>query len=304
MARLDYDEMGIAKLRYTAIDPATNFFKCTCGKLSCNIASLRPLREHMAELVRVILSAGHEGMIPGQEGVYEAWPSVCYPLQMAASIEDVFADPSITDDSDAWAWCSPAWESEEEDREAASKYVAGLAIFNFVWMAYEGAIRETNLSKFAKDKVAVQARKHFVEMSDVVDDMPMLDFSFRVLKHCCAQEDVLTLKIDEIGSKYKLTGASAAAEIVRLFRNYIVHGSDRIPIYQLSGQWAFARFYAASRLLLLLIQSLVRTQLIDASKSIPLSQTHDRAVEPAGLVFKNLHLRPELWRTGEVADED
>lgn len=303
MTRLKYDESGVATLRYTAIDPATKLFTCNCGKPNCNIKSFRPLREHIAELVRVILSAGHAGQLPGAEDAYEAWPGVCYPLQMAASIEDVFADPSITDDSDSWAWCSPAWESDEEDREQASKYVAGLTIFNFVWMAYEDAIRESSITQYRKDKLPVQARKHFADHADRAEDMPLLAFSYRLARHCCLEDDVLTDDIGKIEETYGLKGASAAAELVRIFRNYIIHGSDPIPIYHLPGGWAFARFYAMSRLLLLLIQTLVKLQLPRPDAQIPMSRTFDQVTEPAGAIFKNLHLQPQLWRTSSSLDD-
>lgn len=303
MERLKYDENGMAMLRYTAIDPATKLFTCSCGKPDCNIASFRPLRDHIADLVRVILSAGHEGQLPGAEGAYEAWPGVCYPLQMAASITDVFADPSVTDDSEAWAWCSPAWESDEDDREQASKYVAGLTVFNFVWMAYEDAIRETKITLNTKDKLPVQARKHFTNFHDRTEDMPLLAFSYRLARHCCLQDEVLTDDICKIEQQYQLKGAAAAAELVRLFRNYIVHGSDPIPIYHLPGVWAFARFYAMSRLLLLLIQSLIRLQLVHPDKRIPMSRTYDQITEPAETIFRNLHLLPELWRSSGMNAE-
>lgn len=303
MGRVEYDESGCAKLRYTAIDPAFKLYTCKCGRADCNISSFRPLRDHIAELVRVILSAGHEGKLPGAHDAYEAWPGVCYPLQMAASIEDVFADPSITDDSESWAWCSPAWESDEQDREQASKYVAGLTIFNFVWMAYEDAIRESHITKYVKDKLPVQARRHFSDFTDATGDMPLLAFSYRLARHCCLKDDVLTDEISNIEAKYDLKGAAAAAEIVRLFRNYIVHGSDPIPIYHLNGGWAFARFYAMSRLILLLIQSLIRLQLDNPQDLIPMSRTFDHITEPAGAIFKNLHLQPKLWRTSTAAQD-
>lgn len=303
MGRVKYDEDGVATLRYPAIDPGTKLFTCNCGKPNCNTKSFRPFRDHIAELVRAIFSAGHEGQLPGVEQAYEAWPGVCYPLQMAASIEDVFADPSIIDDSESWAWCSPAWESDEEHREQASKYVAGLTIFNFVWMAYEDAIRESHISQYRKDKLPVQARKHFADHSDRTDDMPLLALSYRLARHLCLQDDVLTDEIGKIEGTYGLKGASAAAELVRVFRNYIIHGSDPIPIDYLPGDWAFARFYAMSRLLLLLIQTLVRLRLLRPEAQIPMSQTFSQVTEPAGAIFKKLQLQPELWRTSSSRDD-
>ena len=40
--------------RYTAIDPADRAIRCTCGKPECARARLRPFREHVAELYRVL----------------------------------------------------------------------------------------------------------------------------------------------------------------------------------------------------------------------------------------------------------
>lgn len=293
--RLAYDEDGNATLRYTAIDPAVQLFTCSCGKPECQIAPLRPLRDHMGLLLRAIVSAGQEELLPDYERGDEPWPGVIYPLQMAASIEDVFADPSVTDDSQAGLMCSSAWDSDEEDREEASKYVAGLTIFNFVWMAFEAAIKEAAGSRHSRDKPAVRARKIFVEDAKVLDQIPSLGFLLRMTRWFCLKADPIVGEINAIEAKYDLKGAAAAAELGRIFRNYIVHGADPIPIYNMSGRWAFNRFYAVSRLLLVLIQCLVLLRLKDGSVIIPLSPSLCREEARADWFFSNLHLRDELW---------
>ena len=293
--RLTYDENGHSKLRYTAIDPAVELFTCPCGKPECQIAPLRPLRDHIGLLLRAIVSAGQEELLPNYGRGDEPWPGVIYPLQMAASIEDVFADPSFTDDSQAGLMCNSAWDSDEEDREEASKYVAGLTIFNFIWMAFEAAIKETAESRYGRDKPAVRARKIFGDEAKSIDHIPSLTYLLRLARYFCLKTEPIVQEINSIEAKYDLKGAAAAAELGRIFRNYIVHGADPIPIYNMSGKWAFYRFYAVSRMLLVLIQCLALLRLKDGSMVIPLSPSLCREEERAHWFFSNLHLKDELW---------
>jgi hypothetical protein len=134
--RLDVDLESGQKRSYKVTDPALDLVKCRCGKPDCKVAMQRPLREHIAALCKAIISCGPLGILRENEDEYEPWPGVVYALQMAASLDDVFADPSIIDDSEAAYWCEGAWDSDERDRESASKYVAALITFNFVWTAY------------------------------------------------------------------------------------------------------------------------------------------------------------------------
>jgi hypothetical protein len=62
---------------------------------------LRGLREHISVLIGAIGSCGYEGVFSDFEASNDPWPGVTYALQMAASIEDVFADPSYVDESEA-----------------------------------------------------------------------------------------------------------------------------------------------------------------------------------------------------------
>ncbi|MCD2180312.1 hypothetical protein [Rhizobium sp. C1] len=235
-------------------------------------------------------------MIDGCDDTQFPWPGVTFPLQMAASIEDVFADPSYIDESDAGLYCGTAWDRDEEDRDAASEYVAALTIFNFVWMAYEDAIRQSNILAFSREKLPVQARKHFAEHASQIDQIPALTYLYRIARKCCLHADPIADEVRAIETKYKLTGASAAAELGRVFRNYVVHGSDPIPLDGFPKGWGLARFYTVSRMLLVLIQCLVRLRLTDAGMLIPLSLMRDGEAEEAGLIFTQLHQKANLWR--------
>lgn len=260
------------------------------------MATLDPFREHIANLIHGIFSAGHFGLIDGCDDTQYPWPGVTFPLQMAASIEDVFADPSYIDESDAGLYCESAWDRDEEDRDAASEYVAALTIFNFVWMAYEDAIRQSSILDFKREKLPVQARKHFAKHASLIDHIPALSYLYRIARKCCLNAEPLADEVTAIETKYQLTGASAAAELGRVFRNYVVHGSDPIPLDGYPKYWGIARFYTVSRMLLILIQCLISLRLTDAGMLIPLSLMRDEEVEEAGVIFARLHQKANLWR--------
>lgn len=248
----------------------------------------------MAVLVRAIVSCGMEELLPGYSRGDEPWPGVIYALQMAASIEDVFADPSYVDDTQSGFWCSTAWEREEEDRQEASKYVAALTIFNFAWLAYEAAICEAAGTRYERDKIPVRGRKILRDEAHRVDRLPSLPFLFRLARHFCKDTGELARDIDAIGPALG-GGSVAAAELGRLFRNYIAHGRDPSPIYREPDLPAIYRLYAVTRLLLVLIQGLVLISLDDSEKIVPLSASLDREREQAGWLLANLHLRESLW---------
>ena len=298
--RYDLDDEGKLTLRYTAIDPMDRYVKCGCGKPDCWTNELRPLREHMHALIQAILSCGQETLIDGGQN---PWPGTVYALHMAVSIEDVFVDPSYIDESESALYCEPAREFDEEQREQSSKYVAALSIFNFTWTAYEAAIECALGPDYSKDKIPVQARKFFLAaQSQCWNDMRGFKGSYRVAKQICSRIPDLQSDIELIETKYKLTGAAAAAELTRIFRNHIFHGKDITP---LSGGVAMvSHFYAATRLLLMLIQNLLLLTARDIDDDIPLSLVHDdRGSSPARLVLLNLHRQEARWLPGHGLDE-
>src|SRR5215204_865299 len=108
--RIAYSETGKPTLKYRAIDPADHYVRCSCGNADCWTHQLTPLREHMVALFRAIGVCGLEEQFEAFNRSEDPWPGVIYALQMAASLEDVFADPSYVGDSEAAFWCRPAWE--------------------------------------------------------------------------------------------------------------------------------------------------------------------------------------------------
>lgn len=291
--RIGYSADRKPFIKYRAIDPADRYVKCGCGRSDCWTAQLVPLREHMTLLFRAIVSAGYSEQFFGFERADDPWPGVIYALQMAASIDDVFADPSHVDDSDAASWCNPAWEHDEEEQEAASKYAAALVTFNFAWSAYEAAIETSADGLFPKDKVPVRGRRLFQAEPQLGDSIPLLGVSYRVARQICIRLPGLKANIENVEAKYKLSGASAAAELGRIFRNYIVHGADPMPAHN-SGA-AYARFYSVTRLVLLLIQSLLLRRVKNTNQPIPLSVNQDRGFQRVGRLLQNLHRHEGFW---------
>ena len=176
--RLRYDDDGKPALKFRATDPANHYVICGCEKPDCWTQQLVPIRDHIVALFRAIVSCGFKEQFEDFSRADDAWPGVTYALQMAASLDDVFVDPAYLDDSEAGFWCSSAWESDEDDREAGSKYVAALIMFNFVWNAYEAAIEISAGSLFPKDKTPVRGRRLFQSESQLVPGV--LDFAVDV----------------------------------------------------------------------------------------------------------------------------
>ncbi len=303
LGRIARTEDGQLRLKYAAIDPAARYVVCSCVRPDCWTKELRPLREHAVALYRVLVDCGSADLFGEPHGRVDPWPGTVHALQMAASLDDVFADPSITDDGESAMWCRSAFEHDEEQREAASKYVAAMAFFNFVWNAYEAAVKVALQSGFAKDKLPVRARRFFALRPSPVADTSSFQASYRYARGLCGRVPVLRGEVSDIESKYHLEGAAAAAELGRLFRNYVVHGGEQMPTY--SGQQALARFYSVSRLLLMLIQGLAATRLVDEEAALPLFSSSDEDGEdalPAGMVLYNLQRHPALWPDGSRRD--
>jgi len=295
--RYERGDNGELKIRYTAIDPADKYVTCNCGKPDCWTKQLRPIREHIRSLIHTLSSCGAKELLDG--GV-DPWPGTLYSLQMAASIEDIFVDPSFIDESEAAFWCSSAWEYDEEQREQASKYVAALTVFNFVWIAYESAIEDALGASFSKDKLPVRARKHLQGANDPdVTKIPAFSASYKTAKHISERIAAIRPEIADIEGKYKLNGAAAAAELVRIFRNHVVHGRDGTPLS--TGSTMVSHFYSMSRLLLLLVQIVAVHALREKGRNIPLSLVDDEKGDlPADKVLLNLHRPEDQWLTEAV----
>lgn len=288
--RYEIDGKGKPKLRYTAIDPMNSYVQCNCGRRDCWTADLRPLREHMNALMQCISSCGLNDLI---EGGQQPWPGTLFSLHMAVSIEDVFVDPAYVDESGAGLFCRPAWEFDEKQREHSSKYVAALSIFNFTWMAYEAAIESALGASYSNDKLPVQVRNFFKNAEMHYENhLPAFESSHRFTSQICRRFTGVRDDIARITTKYGLSGAAAAAELVRIFRNHIVHGKDSTPLS--GGSTMVVHFYATTRLLLMLIQLLLLHAVKQKDANIPLSLIFDdKGKLPARHVLLNLH-RPEV----------
>jgi hypothetical protein len=296
--RLSRSEDGVASLKYTAIDQADRYVGCNCGQPDCWTKEQLALREHMASLYRAIVACGYAEQFEGYDRGDFAWPGVIDALQMAASIDDVFTDPSYVDDSEAWLYCESVADFDAREREYAAKYAAAIITFNFVWNAYEAAIEISAGEAFNKDKTPVRARRLFAAEPDLGRAMPSLEMSYQVARQICSRVPELESGIAAIAAKYKLSGAAAAAELCRLYRNHIIHGRDDAPVTE--SHRPARRFYAVIRLLLLLIQLLVMRRLTDRAGIVPLSVNGEGEATTAEMYFTNLHRRRELWfRAGE-----
>lgn len=280
--RLQLDGDNPVRLKYTALDPAIEIFTCRCRAPDCQVRALRSFREHIARLYRAIHLCDVHALFDPAPSTAEGWAAVTYPLQMAASLTDAFADTSYVDDSDTALWCEAVANAEELHSEIAAKYIAGLVSFNFLWSAYEASISVAGRGKYPRDSTTVRARKLLLEFADLSSSVPTADKLLRIAEYCCRRWPSGIQQYEQLKTEYSLSGLGAACELCRLFRNHIAHGDDQVPSAQ--GDWNFPRkgggdanfavyrFYTVGRLLLLLVQVLALTAIPEPKKARRFSQ--------------------------------
>lgn len=281
--------------RYRATDPAYRYVRCNCGRAECWMTGLLPLPHHFAALYQAIVALGFAERFSWINRQDDPWPGVTYALQMAGGIEDVICDPANVHDSEAAFYCETVADREDEDRELASKYAAALIIFNLAWTAYESAIEISARDETIKETLPVHARRLFQIEADQASQIKALDQSYRVARHICERRDPLKDEFARTISRHGLTGPAAAAEMIRIFRNYIVHGDDPLPAESVLPCY---RFYAITRVILLLTQHLIWRRVTRPSRPVPLSVNKEEiGREPATLFLRNLHYADAQWRT-------
>jgi hypothetical protein len=266
---------------------------CSCGKPKCVFRPgyLAPFRDHIARLHHVLAYAH----TPGQLGNCrdQSWSGVNYHLQMAASIEDVEADTGYVDLRGSSAYCEPVADYDAEHSRLASQYASALIIFNFVWAAYEGAIKVGAPDFLPKEHTAFRGRElmalHEATASSLSAFEDITRNAHRRLLHVGDLEGDRA-KID----RYPPGSAAQAAELVRLFRNHLAHGSDAPPAPdQDHALCRTIRFYKLARLLLLLIQ-VIAIQALDPPDALYVDDWNDdepgRTARTTRDMLVNLHL--------------
>lgn len=202
---------------------------------------------------------------------------------MAASIEDVDADTGYVEDPMVFALCEVSIDYENAQSEMASKYVAAMTIFNFLWAAYEAAVSATLPDKFKgllKDgRLGERGRRLFEEEPDLAEHFDGLSFALSLAVNYCSKGGLFDERLSRARQRFSKLDFVFAAELCREFRNFVFHGEDEVPSHP---DWGDAhesisrlrRFYAIGRLLILLIQALAwlslpaDTQEVDAADDL------------------------------------
>ncbi|WP_316162439.1 hypothetical protein [Bradyrhizobium sp. SZCCHNRI20481] len=307
MDRLEWSDDDAPKLAYRAIDPATQFFECRCGKPDCALSRLRPFREHIKALYESLSDAIHLGRLKSEQPE-EGWEGVLFALQMAASIEDAFADTSYVTESPDDLYCPPPWDEALINSEIAAKYVAGLAIFNFIWSAYETTVKTVTPGSAGGERTAVRGRRLADGLRHIEADIPELSKLYRMAVYACRKGGHLDAKIDPIKDTYGLSGLAAAAELCRIYRNFIAHGDDVVPKeYDWrknglgTGNFVVYRMYGVGRLLLMLIQAFAYHSLSDPDARMPVRSSRLDG-EDSELNGKQMFLELQLIPEDERAE--
>ena len=266
------------KDRYHALDPIW---------ASNSVASegMIPLRKHIKRLVSVTDELSES---VGSDSL----DFVRVNLRLAASLEDLWVD---TDIDGTAAWCRFAPDFEEANSEVTAKHIAGVIVFQLVWIAYEaaGEIASTpSGSTTYKGKGAlvrevifrIMRNRRFPHLRQAV---------FRALELNAADMEYFRTK--EMRSLI-VAGSIAAigAEHLRCFRNSVIHGDLVRPLpedwgesadYNADDDPAILQFHANIRMALLLIQILLRSQ---CNQNDELKGWHSDP-KPSFLVLTQLH---------------
>lgn len=285
------DAEGRRVLRYTAIDPGREAFACTCGRPACTRARLLPFRDHIVELHRTLVQSAYDDLCLDDDGD-SSWNAVLYPLQIAASIQDVFADTGYVEDPLGFALCETAADYENAQSEMASKYVAGLSIFSFLWAAYEAAVAMTAPTQYPsllKGRLGERGRKLFETDPILATTFDGLADLCRLAEYHCTRGGRMQTRLERILSKYPERNFVFAAELAREFRNFVYHGEDGVPHHEhwgdTDGAWEsrsrLRRFYSVGRLLLLMIQALAIRALAESG------HVHQESMDDDGEPIEN-----------------
>jgi hypothetical protein len=165
---------------------------CACGAPDCVFrpGHLVPLRDHIARLYHTIGLANYERCL--QDCSDHSWLAVTYHLQMAGSIEDLTADTGYVDLTSSIMMCRPAREYEARHSALASTYTAALAIFNFLWVAYEGAIKAGASTFLPRASTTIRGRELMKRPSldalrpAVLSSQPSSSASSAIISHMAA----------------------------------------------------------------------------------------------------------------------
>jgi len=295
-----------------AVDAANDVFSCRCRKAECEIGKLVSFRDHLAYLFNALAECEQEMLLPAfsaQDGSVHTWHAVGYAIQMAAALEDVSANTAYIDTSMSWMMCGAAADFDDAHSRVAAQYFAAAITFNFIWNAYEAAIRVAATTNFLSDKTAVRGRKLAALIYANGKDIPVLPKLTRGAERYCRSGGGLDsqLKNFTIASR----GAEAAADLARILRNHIAHGCDEVPLPSTWGPEAEAaeyvqiyRMYAVSRCVLMLIQLFAIHSLSNPKAKIHQSWLEDDGKRSAVDILTNLHLREKPSKTARRMKDD
>lgn len=237
---------------------------CNCGKPKCLFRPgyLVGFRDHVLRLHQVLVQAQFQDGLLGTGA--RGWNAVTYQLQMAASISDVVADTSVVNPTASYMLCEPAADYEDRHSRLASSYAAGLIVFNFLWAAYEAAIKAGADEDFHPKQHTAFRGRELMRICEV--DARQLGCLPAIVRHAAHK----ALHVGDLRDAEKKlaafeTGSAAyGAELVRLFRNHLAHGDDAPPTPDQHHSFCrTVRFYSLSRVLLLMIQLIGHQALLD-----------------------------------------
>lgn len=212
---------------------------------------LAPLRSHALRVLRVISS------LSNGRGSSPVWDGVYHNLHQAVSLQSVGLYTDVHGDSQ---WCRPGYEYDKAISEVKERFVAGQLVFQGAWNAFElagGALFLTGKSpttQAVRHKLADGGHQPIYGLREALFEAYQTSKKYIDIKHPAFREALVS------GSDL-----SIAAELLRQFRNGVLHGKiesleplDWGPGSEdRSCQKQTELFQAQTRLILFLLQAII-----------------------------------------------
>ena len=162
----------------------------------------------------------HEGDLRG-----DCWEGASNLLLPAACLARVETDASVTDFRDSGMWCLPVAEYDAQQGELLDDYMFVLALFHFIWTAFE-TIRSKSSAGCLLTSKDPSGR---AELSKRVPtaQLQLLEWAYRRSLRLAQMEEE-TLVPPKIDDEPLVVGK--AGRLVVHFRNYMFHGDEGPPV--------------------------------------------------------------------------
>lgn len=264
--------------------------------------SLIEIREHCARMSQLLYKIDWiwPTSLPIQHKPEEklSWSLSSEWLYMAASVENVIIDTSRFDDSTLM--CRPAWEYQSKRSELLSQLATKLTMFNFVWGAFETAIKIINPPKVPKTIKSgasiIDDALYFLKTNyEPAKSVDFYDWTVAELHDLIKQIPYYKPLMKELRLQQAIGITGVGVHVVRKMRNMFAHGTMTMPEpeeWNLHKPLDHELIHQATRVILLTLQMILLTSLKNQVIQVELLEDDDGFPyeEDIQIVLRSLHV--------------